>query len=59
MAIDESFWQKGGWGNTYNNPWQAGDQDAPFDQKFYIIFNLAVGGTGGKIFLVLPKEKLN
>jgi len=47
VQIDQSFWQRGGWGNTYNNPWAAGDEDAPFDQQFFLIFNVAVGGTNG------------
>jgi len=45
---DKSFWEKGGWSNaTYDNPWQGRGNNAPFDQNFYIIFNLAVGGTNG------------
>ncbi|CAG9764551.1 unnamed protein product [Ceutorhynchus assimilis] len=28
-----------------SNPWAAGNKMAPFDQKFYLIINLAVGGT--------------
>ena len=33
--------------NKYNvyNPWINGDKNAPFDKEFYIIINLAVGGT--------------
>lgn len=27
------------------NPWTSGTNMAPFDQPFYIILNLAVGGT--------------
>jgi len=43
-----SFWQRGGWENsTYNNPWLGRGLNAPFDQKFYFVFNLAVGGTDG------------
>jgi len=48
VSISQSFWDRGGWQNTnYDNPWAAGDISAPFDQEFYIIFNVAVGGTGG------------
>jgi beta-glucanase (GH16 family) len=43
----QSFWEKGGWQSKFNNPWTGRGNDAPFDQKFYIIFNVAVGGTGG------------
>ncbi|XP_022117149.2 beta-1,3-glucan-binding protein [Pieris rapae] len=46
------FWQFGGFGSNPNfrnleNPWQSGSKMAPFDQKFYLIMNLAVGGTNG------------
>jgi hypothetical protein len=30
-----------------NNPWRGQGNNAPFDQNFYLIFNLAVGGTNG------------
>lgn len=42
------FWQYGGFAaNPPNveNPWSSGSKMAPFDQEFYIILNLAVGGT--------------
>jgi hypothetical protein len=43
-----SFWNRGGWnGSTLYNPWQDGAINAPFDQRFYLIINLAVGGTNG------------
>jgi len=32
---------------TTHNPWTTGGKMAPFDQKMYLILNLAVGGTGG------------
>ena len=41
-----SYWQQ----SNYANPWQSGNgatAGAPFDQEFYIIFNVAVGGTNG------------
>mmetsp|Transcript_36949 Transcript_36949/g.56591 ORF Transcript_36949/g.56591 Transcript_36949/m.56591 type:complete len:103 (-) Transcript_36949:41-349(-) len=28
-----------------NNPWPEDSKNAPFDQEFFIIFNVAVGGT--------------
>ncbi|KAK7498943.1 hypothetical protein BaRGS_00009752 [Batillaria attramentaria] len=28
-------------------PWSSGEKMAPFDQPFYMIFNVAVGGTNG------------
>ncbi|CAL1535494.1 unnamed protein product [Lymnaea stagnalis] len=39
------FWQRGGFGG--NNLWASGSKMAPFDQDFYIMFNVAVGGTNG------------
>ena len=39
---DKAFWQ-----DVSENPWKTGGDDAPFDQKFYLIFNVAVGGTNG------------
>jgi len=48
VQVNESFWEKGGWENsTYNNPWQGRPPNAPFDQKYYILFDIAVGGTNG------------
>jgi beta-glucanase (GH16 family) len=48
LAINESFWERGGWNNSpYDNPWANRGPNAPFDQEFYLIFNVAVGGTGG------------
>jgi len=45
--VDEDFWTRGGWGNTYANPWLGRGNGAPFDQSFFIILNVAVGGTNG------------
>ncbi|KAI8823561.1 uncharacterized protein EV422DRAFT_521447 [Fimicolochytrium jonesii] len=51
FSADGSFWNKGvtkaGFPATFNNPWQAPScpAAAPFDQEFYIILNVAVGGT--------------
>ncbi|KAK7067194.1 3-glucan binding protein [Halocaridina rubra] len=44
-----SFWDLGEFANIgdIDNIWERGDKLAPFDQKFYIILNLAVGGTNG------------
>lgn len=43
----QSFWEKGGWENR-DNPWvHEKDLNAPFNQNFYFIFNVAVGGTNG------------
>jgi len=45
----QSFWQRGGWNNSagLNNPWASGGLNAPFDRRYHLIINLAVGGTGG------------
>ncbi len=49
-TVNESFWQRGAWDATspgMANPWADGPLDAPFSERFYIIMNLAVGGTNG------------
>ncbi|XP_030761868.1 beta-1,3-glucan-binding protein-like [Sitophilus oryzae] len=39
------FWELGGFDSaTTDNPWKGASNMAPFDQEFYIIINLAVGG---------------
>ncbi len=41
----QSYWQRSGITNRYN-PWQYSKNNcAPFDRPFYLILNLAVGGT--------------
>lgn len=43
----DGFWKKGGFeGSGLPNPWEEGGLMAPFDQEFYIMINLAVGGNG-------------
>jgi len=42
------FMELGGWdGLDIENPWVGGNTMAPFDKKFYLIMNVAVGGTNG------------
>jgi len=44
------FWNFGGFDSTLppeSNPWTTGDKMAPFDRSFYIVMNVAVGGTNG------------
>ncbi|CAG9799659.1 unnamed protein product [Chironomus riparius] len=42
------FWDRAQlWNSGMPNPWANRSKMAPFDQEFYIIMNLAVGGTGG------------
>jgi len=43
----QSYWEKSGI-NDVSNPWQySPNKCAPFDTEFYLIINLAVGGTIG------------
>ncbi|KAK3075863.1 hypothetical protein LTR53_000436 [Teratosphaeriaceae sp. CCFEE 6253] len=49
-----SMWNRGKFGETIVNksaladPWsQTGSDNTPFDQSFYLILNVAVGGTNG------------
>eukprot|EP00475_Leptophrys_vorax_P045439 TRINITY_DN941_c0_g1_i2.p1 TRINITY_DN941_c0_g1~~TRINITY_DN941_c0_g1_i2.p1 ORF type:complete len:272 (-),score=55.99 TRINITY_DN941_c0_g1_i2:620-1435(-) len=45
---EQTLWEKGGWDKTdLDNPWRGGPKNAPFDQKYYIIMNVACGGTTG------------
>ncbi|KAJ3267404.1 hypothetical protein HK104_005934 [Borealophlyctis nickersoniae] len=45
------LWDLGNFPAVYNNnsavenPWKNGGKNAPFDQEFYLILNVAVGGT--------------
>jgi beta-glucanase (GH16 family) len=44
------FWEMGEFDKDFpgiDNAWQHGDKMAPFDREFYIIMNVAIGGTGG------------
>ncbi|KAI4190933.1 MAG: hypothetical protein L6R41_000452 [Letrouitia leprolyta] len=52
--FDESLWQRGQFplsdsnGTRLVDPWsQTGVKSTPFDQEFYLILNVAVGGTNG------------
>jgi beta-glucanase (GH16 family) len=52
--FDQPLWQRGNFPNGNSNgtrledPWsQTGHINAPFDQPFYLILNVAVGGTNG------------
>ncbi|KAG1421000.1 hypothetical protein G6F58_003942 [Rhizopus delemar] len=48
VDFDKSAWEKGAFDEkTTMNPWKGGDISAPFDQEFYLIMNLAVGGVNG------------
>jgi len=41
----ESFWERGDF--TGSNPWRNEPNAAPFNQDFYLIMNVAVGGVNG------------
>jgi len=43
------FWEEGDFPGGMVDPWRFSDNHkmAPFDQKFYLIMNVATGGTGG------------
>lgn len=44
----ERFFDKGKFTSNYEDPWRNSDNtNAPFDQEYYLIMNLAVGGTAG------------
>jgi len=56
LKVDQTFWQRGQFpdvvqnGTEYvalQNPWINGTNSAPFDKPFYLIMNVAVGGTSG------------
>ena len=48
VPIAESFWSKTGLTSPpWDNPWTGHGNNTPFDQEFYLILNLACGGTGG------------
>lgn len=46
-----NFWELGQFDTRFPegrfNPWTRASRMAPFDQEFYLIINLAVGGTNG------------
>ena len=42
----QSFWERGGFTQSRRkNPWADRPKSAPFDQKFFLVMNVAVGGT--------------
>jgi beta-glucanase (GH16 family) len=40
----QSLWELGGWKNE-DNPWKGEPNNAPFNREFFLILNVAVGGT--------------
>ncbi|KAG0189961.1 hypothetical protein DFQ28_002686 [Apophysomyces sp. BC1034] len=47
VDFDQSSWDRGHFPKWSMNPWEGGDISAPFDQEFYLILNVAVGGVNG------------
>lgn len=53
VTFDQPFWKKGNFpastsnGTALINPWGSGSNAAPFDQDFFLIISVAVGGTNG------------
>ena len=46
FPFDEDMFTKGGFNKDINNPWQyESEKSAPFNQEFFLVFNVAVGGT--------------
>jgi beta-glucanase (GH16 family) len=53
------FFTLGQFPNSVPNPWTNGSKAAPFDQEFYLMINLAVGGTASYFPDGYPKPWLN
>lgn len=54
LEFKRSFWSRGNLkaatlanGTVFDDPWSKHGNAAPFDQDFYLILNVAVGGTNG------------
>ncbi|KAF5211949.1 putative beta-1,3-glucan-binding protein [Clavispora lusitaniae] len=52
-GFKKPFWDFGHFSTTYQNgtviqnPWPLNNKIAPFDQEFFLVLNVAVGGTNG------------
>jgi len=52
MGLENEIWKSDKDGDIpfkkqFSNPWLGAHPSAPFNQEFYLIFNLAIGGTAG------------
>ncbi|KAG8812219.1 hypothetical protein FRC17_002135 [Serendipita sp. 399] len=58
LSFNKPFFERGGFPTVITNtttgqqtvlqnPWKGGPNSAPFDRSFYLILNVAVGGTNG------------
>lgn len=48
VDVGDGFWERGGFGTKFpniDNPWKSGSPMAPFDQEFFLLMNLYVGGV--------------
>lgn len=45
VPFDKSFFERGGFASSFDNPWTNEPNSAPFNREFYLIMNVAVGGT--------------
>lgn len=45
FPFDKDLFTKGNFDSKIDNPWKDGEKSAPFDQEFFLIMNVAVGGT--------------
>lgn len=48
INADEGFWKRGNFDKKFpnsDNPWKSGNLMAPFDEEFFLIMNLYVGGV--------------
>lgn len=43
----QSMWDLGEFPECYANPWEGESNAAPFNREFYLIMNVACGGTNG------------
>ncbi len=48
VPITKSFFELGEWdASVWHNPWRNRGDSAPFDRRFFLVLNLAVGGVNG------------
>ncbi|XP_055374290.1 beta-1,3-glucan-binding protein-like isoform X2 [Condylostylus longicornis] len=45
VETSDGFYKRGKFPNGTVNIWENGEKNAPFDREFYVIINLAIGGT--------------
>ena len=55
----KDFFKRGHFNPGTKNPWPESNPAAPFDQEFYLILNIAVGGTNGYFPDNVPNKPWN